>query len=78
MEKGEEIDQFKLLEEKFDALINFMANLKKEKEALTEKVQIQDEKIADLNSEVDNLKSARDKARQRIISLLERIEQLGI
>lgn len=72
----EEIDQFKLLEEKIDKLITTMKTLKAEKESLHEKCQIQDEKLTNLTREVEDLKLGRDKARQRIVSLLEKIEQI--
>ena len=78
MEKGEEVDQFKLLEEKIDTLIQFISSLKKERESLIEKTHIQEEKIADLKGEVEQLKAAKDKAKQRIIFLLEKMEQLDI
>jgi len=72
----EEIDQFQLLEQKIDKLITTIKNLKTEKESLKEKLQIQEEKLADLTREMEGLKSGRDKARQRIVSLLEKIEQI--
>lgn len=72
-----EIDQFQILEEKIDKLIEHVSILKKEKESLSEKVQIQDEKLVDLNHELDSLRSSRDMARQKVVSLLEKIEQIG-
>lgn len=78
MEKGEELDQFHVLEEKLDGLIGYVQSLKKEKDVLAEKVQIQEEKIADLTGEIENLRSARDQAKQKIISLLEKIEQVNV
>ena len=78
MEKGEEVDQFKLLEEKIDALIKFISSLKKERESLIEKTHIQEEKITDLTGEIEHLKAAKDKAKQRIIFLLEKMDQLDI
>jgi uncharacterized coiled-coil DUF342 family protein len=78
MVQGEEIDQFQLLEEKIDSLVKFIKSLKKEKESIGEKIHIQEEKISGLTEEVANLRAASDKAKQRIISLLEKIEQLGI
>jgi len=73
-----EIDQFQLLEEKVDRLIDMIAELRREKEALAEKAQIQDERISDLTAQLEILKSSRDRAKQRIISLLEKMEQIGI
>jgi uncharacterized coiled-coil DUF342 family protein len=73
-----EIDQFQLLEKKVDNLIELIADLRKEKKVLTEKVQIQDKEIGDLSKELKDLKSTRDKAKQRIVHLLEKIEQIDI
>jgi len=78
MGKEKEIDQFKLLEEKIDSLIEFVKSLKKEKESLVEKRHIQDEKISVLTEEVESLRATNDTAKRRIISLLEKIEQLGV
>ncbi len=78
MEKIEEIDQFQLLEEKIETLIEYINSLKKERDSLVEKTQIQGEKITDLRGEVERLKTVKDEARQRISSLLEKIEQLDI
>ncbi len=78
MEKGEELDQLQVLEEKLDTLIGYVQALKNEKDALTEKVHIQDGKLADLTDEIDTLRSARDQAKQRIITLLEKIEQIDV
>jgi FtsZ-binding cell division protein ZapB len=72
----EGVDQFQLLEDKIDNLIEMIKSLKKEKESFAEKFQIQEEKLADLAKEVDRLKSGRDKAKQRILSLLEKMEQI--
>ncbi len=73
----EGVDQFQLLEDKIDNLIGMIKSLKKEKESFAEKFQIQEEKLADLTKEVEGLKSGRDKAKQRILSLLEKMEQIA-
>jgi uncharacterized coiled-coil DUF342 family protein len=78
MFKTEEMDQFQVLEAKVDSLIKFVSSLKKEKESLLEKLHIQEEKIADLISELETLKGSRDKAKQRVLSLLEKLEQIEI
>ncbi|MBW2616674.1 MAG: cell division protein ZapB [Deltaproteobacteria bacterium] len=78
MDTAGETDQFQLLEEKIDNLIEFITVLKREKESIAEKAQIQGEKIADLNKQLESLKAGRDSARQRIVSLLEKIENIGI
>jgi len=73
----EGVDQFQLLEDKIDNLIEMIKSLKKEKESFAEKFQIQEEKLADLTKEVEGLKSGRDKAKQRIFALLEKMEQIA-
>jgi len=78
MFKTEEMDQFQVLEAKLDSLIKFASSLKKEKESMLEKLHIQEGKIADLASELENLKGSRDKAKQRVLSLLEKLEQIEI
>ena len=78
MGKAKEIDQFKLLEEKINYLLTFIKSLKKEKEFLVEKKHIQDERISGLTGEVEKLRAINDKAKQRITSLLEKMEQMGI
>jgi uncharacterized coiled-coil DUF342 family protein len=71
-------DQFQLLEQKVDALIAKLESLKEEKTSLTEQVQLQENKLSDLTDQLENFRSARDKAKQRIVSLLEKIEQIEL
>ncbi len=78
MGTAEDMDQFQLLEEKVDSLIQFIATLKKEKESLAEKLHIQAEKLTNLTQELEQLKAARGKVKQRVVTLLERIEQADI
>lgn len=72
----EEVDQFQLLEEKVDALIERTVALKEENVALEEKLSIEAEKVVDLNTQVEALRSGRNDAKQKIISLLEKMEQV--
>jgi len=78
MHKEDEREQFEVLEEKVDSLIQYTGSLKKEKESLLEKVHILEEKTGNLAAELENLKAARDKAKQRVIYLLEKLEQVDI
>lgn len=78
MFKTEEMDQFEVLEAKVDSLIKFAHSLKKEKESLLERLHIQEGKIADLTSQLETLKGSRDKAKQRVLSLLEKLEQVEV
>ena len=78
MGPSEEMDQFQLLEEKVGSLIEYIVSLRKQNESLAEKLHIQGEKITNLAEEVEHLRGARVKVKQRIVTLLERIEQLDI
>lgn len=78
MDIGMEVDQFELLEQKIDRLIGTIQSLKRENESLSEKLQIQEEKLADVNEQLENLRASRDNAKARIISLLDKIEQIGL
>ena len=78
METNGELDQFQILEEKVDTLIQFVIALKQEKETLAEKVQVQAERLADLNDQLEGSRTARDGAKQRIAALLEKMEQIDI
>ena len=78
MNETGEIDQFQLLEEKVDSLIGLITELRKERGLLTEKARIQDGKVADLTEQIQGLNTAREKAKQRIISMLEKIEQIDV
>ena len=78
MGTAEDMDQFQLLEEKIDSLIKYIATLKKENESLAEKLHIQEEKLTNLTQELEQLKAARGKVKQRVVTLLERIEQADI
>ena len=73
----EEVDQFQMLEEKVDSLIEKTMALKNEKEALEEKLRIEEEKVSDLNSKIETLRSGRNDAKQKIMSLLEKMEQVS-
>ena len=73
-----DVDQFPLLEEKIDSLIVLITDLRKEKELLAEQVQIQEMELADLNEQVGNLNTSRDGVKQRIVSLLEKINQIDV
>lgn len=78
MENIGELEQFQLLEQKIDSLLGLVDSVRKEKAALAEQVQIQQEKLMDLSEQVSVLNAGRDKARQRVQSLLERIEQAEV
>ena len=58
--------------------IELITALKGEKESLAEKMQIQEKKIEDMVAQLETLRSAREKAREKVVSLLEKIEQIEI
>ena len=72
----ENLDQFELLEKKIDHLIETIKTLRSEKESFEERFHIQEEKIADMTQQLESLRSSRDQAKQKLISLLEKIEQI--
>jgi len=72
----EETDQFQLLEEKVDGLIEKAVALRAENEAFREKLRIEEGKVSDLNTKIEELNSGRNDAKQKIMSLLEKMEQV--
>ena len=78
MNTEEVADQFQLLENKIDKLIELIITLKKEKESFEDKFQAQESNLSDLTDKLENLKTARDNAKQRVASLLQKIEQIDI
>lgn len=77
-QREDELDQFQILEEKIEALIRHITTVRKEKEELAEKNRLQEGKIASLMSDVERLTRSRDKARERVFSLLEKLKQAGV
>jgi uncharacterized coiled-coil DUF342 family protein len=78
MEHQEDTDQFKALEDSVAGLINKVSSLKADKEQLTSKFDEQEKIIADLKSELDNLRKVRDNAKIRIQSILDKIGKMDI
>ena len=76
MDISEDVDQFNILEDKIDKLIDYIKALKKEKEALAQKNQTQEERLADLTDQQENSRIATDGVKQRIAALLEKMEQI--
>jgi len=76
--EAEGTDHFQLLEERVGSLIQHVTSLREEKELLVEKINEQERKITDLARDVKRLKEGRHKAKDRMVLLLEKIEQLDI
>ena len=78
MNETGDVDQFQLLEEKIDGLIELITDLRKEKTLFAEKVQIQEQKITELTEQVETLNANRDGVKHKIVSLLEKIDHIEI
>ena len=78
MEDRIEADHFQVLEEKVGSLIEKLISLRDEKLFLEEKVQEQERSIANLSGELKKLKDIRDNTKDRITSILEKIEKIDI
>jgi len=75
---GEEDDQFQLLEDKIDELIKHITSLEQKNKSIIENIRIQEGKIAELREETKNFQADKEKASQKVKSLLEKIEKLDI
>jgi len=78
MNETVEFDQFQLLEDKIDDLIVLIEELRKENGELREKTQVQGKEISALTQQVEDMNTTRDKAKERVISLLEKIKQVDV
>ena len=78
MISGDDIDQFQLLEEKVERLIGVVRTLRKENQSLSEKVRYQEGQMAELNGQLEGLRITRDRAREKIVSLMEKIDKADI
>ena len=78
MEQPEKVDNFKVLEEKVEMLIEHIRSLRNEKQTLEKSLEDKERSIAILNGELENLKEIRDKTKARIASILEKIERLDV
>lgn len=74
----EEVDYFNVLEERIESLINFIKSLKEENGILRDKNQNLKEKLTSLSGEIESLERAKDQARDRVVTLLKKIEGLDI
>ena len=78
MESIPEKDHFKLLEEKIGELIQRINTLKNEKESYLKTINEQKNQIAQLANEMNDLKDIKSKAKDRVTSILEKIDSLDI
>ena len=73
----DEVDQFQLLEERVDSLIEKTMALKSEQKSFEEKLRAEEAKNIELSAEIEKLRSGRNDAKQKIMSLLEKMEQVS-
>lgn len=73
-----ETDHFKLLEDKVLELIQRVNTLKTEKDACLKTIEDQKEQISGLNNELHDLREIKNKAKDRITSILAKIDELSI
>lgn len=78
MEQNAQADYFNILEEKVESLIDKIKSMKEEKESFIRKIQDQESRIVDLDKELGRLKEVQDQAKDRIGSILERIDKLSV
>jgi chromosome segregation ATPase len=71
-----EIDHFEVLEGKITQLVEAYASLKKEKNSLGDQITQKDKEIQGLREKVANLSQERERAKERLESLLNRLDRL--
>ena len=78
MEPQEQVDSFKILEDKVEMLISHVKALRDEKTGLERKIQEKERIISDLNMELSGLRDIKNKAKDKIDSILAKINELDI
>ena len=78
MEFNTETDYFKLLEDKIVELISRMQKIKDEKESFIKTIDDQKIQIDTLTKELDDLKKSKNQARERITTIIEKIDKLAV
>ena len=78
MHSEKEINQFEVLEQKIQSLIELAKALKREKEGLSEKLKTQQQDLTNISKELEGLKLERGRSRQRMVTIMERIKLVGL
>jgi uncharacterized coiled-coil protein SlyX len=76
MNKERVTQQFQLLEQKIGSLIELTEALKQEKADLVKKLRVQEETLDTLSKEVASLRAEKEKEKDRILTLIERADQI--
>jgi len=78
MEFTVETDYFKLLEDKINDLINRIQEVKAEKESYLKTISEQKNRIDILTDELTALRENKKQAKERITTIIEKIDQLAV
>ena len=78
MEFNTETDYFKLLEDKIGELITKMHEIKNEKESFLKTIADQKDQIDSLNKELLDLKENKQQAKERITTIIEKLDKLAV
>ncbi len=71
-----EFQEIKLLEEKIEALLGVVENLRRERESLLQQLKQKEEEIAGLQADLARFQEERAQIKDRVQGLLSRIDQL--
>jgi chromosome segregation ATPase len=78
MEFTTDTDYFKLLEDKIGELINKMQKMKDEKDSFIKTIDDQKIQINTLTNELNDLRESKNRARERITTIIEKIDKLAV
>ena len=78
MEFTTETDYFKLLEDKIGELIKRMQEMKNEKESFLKTINDQKSQIDTLTNELKGLRESKQQAKERITTILEKLDKLAV
>jgi chromosome segregation ATPase len=78
MEFTIETDYFKLLEDKINDLINRIQEVKAEKESYLKTIDEQKNRIDILTDELTELRESKKQAKERISTIIEKIDKLAV
>jgi chromosome segregation ATPase len=78
MEFTIETDYFKLLEDKINDLINRIQEIKAEKDSFLKTINEQKNRIDILTDELNALRESKKQAKERITTIIEKIDKLAV
>lgn len=78
MESTTETDYFKLLEDKIGELIARIKEIKNEKESFLKTINDQKSQIDTLTAELKGLRESKQQAKERITTIIEKLDKLAV